>query len=318
MARTYKNIRFFQLQMYRLANKQNSADEQEYLSTDQRREILKKLIETRLNENNAMRVEKRSDYKDADDYAILEILFHDSDYVFGRIGKEKDMASYHFRDKKTLSPHPIIQHPDRYLEAFSYFLIDCSNFSVSYLQEAAAPSIVFLGQAISKVNSGKEMVWGQISALIAEDALPYIAGKDIIGTISFAMTLPLGSAREITGLSEKEYELLLNQGSMEVQVKFKADKRNTSVFGGQTKAFDFLKKLSIGKDKVKVSAKDIEDPVKQDFTLTNNPLAKRADFTFSHDPMSNDELQEEIKNRLIATYTSNKEDVAKYIGLNKK
>ena len=318
MAKTYKSMHFFKFSMYSLESDGKNADKQRFLNIDERNAVIDTLITDKLNGNNAMRVDRSSDYKDANDYAILEVITHDENFVFGRIGKEKDATSFQIRDKKTLLAHPIDKKIDQIFEAFSYFLIDRENFAVTYLQEPSAPSILFLGEAMSYVRSSSDKVWGSVSALIARDALPFISGKDTIGSISYSMTLPAGSAREITGLSEKDYELLLNQGSMEVTVKFKAKKRNTSVFAGADQAKEFLTNLLPGKKKVQVNAKNEDDSIAQNYSLVNNALVKRTDFTFDSSLSNIKDIQANIESKMKESYLINKSDVKKYIGFSHK
>lgn len=312
MAKTYKSLHFHQLSLYerKFVKDKEQADEQinDYKSIEQIDNKFKDILKSHL-VNGCLNIQKEFD----SDYTTLEVLEHNNDYIFGRLGKEKDMRAFHLREKGTYKAEQIRKKENQIFEAFTYLLIDRSTYIVCYLQEAAAPSILKLGELISNTYKD-EQLFGEISSVSIEDAIPFLSKKDVIGNITYKMTLPPSDSRlwneEITGLSRKEYEELENLKNVEITVKLVAV-RNKSIFSKKGPFGKIMNKLSMFGGKVKVGAKD-EGGVLQDHLLANNPLTKKVDFNFNQELQDYKEIQQDIFDQMKKVYLNNKEEVLKY------
>lgn len=308
-----KKIHFFRLDMYTLRENSLGNSEQYFLDIHSKDQYLMDIVDHHLNENNAIKILKDpTDPKSKS--ATFEVINSNESYVFGKLGKEHDINQFETRESNTLKSQPLSKGANELFEAFSYVLIDRSSFSVSYIKENTAPSILFLSYLITNLFKPDNRVWGHIESLIDEDAISLLSGKEIIGTLSYDMTIPAGFSNIISGLSEEEYDLLQNQKGTKITVEFKADKRKKSVFGDSEKARGFFSSIKRkGYEKVKAKAKDEPDEIMQDYQLIDNPFTKKAKFSYD-DGMNLEDLQKQIEEQLWTKFNENKTNILKYIG----
>ncbi len=308
-----KVIHFFRLDMYTLKENDKGNSFQSFLDITSKDRYLMDIVENHLNENNAVKIVKEPDNPQSKE-AIFEVITHNDKYVFGKLGKEHDINQFETRENNTLKSQPLSKGSNELFEAFSYVLIDRSTFSVSYIKESTAPSILFLSYLITNIFKQNDKIWGHVESLVDEDAISLLSGKDIIGTLSYDITLPAGYYKNISGLSEDEYTLLQNQKGTKVTVELKAKKRKESVFDSPKKARDFFNFLKReGKEKIKVKAKDASDELMQDYQLVDNPLTKKAKFNYD-DEEDLQSLQKQIEEQLWLKFNQNKTEILKYIG----
>jgi hypothetical protein len=273
-----------------------------YLDSKGKNALLDDIINNKL-ANNCIVI------KDEIGTKTLEILDYDENYIFARIGRYQDLISVHLRNRKTYQPEEISKTVDQELEIFTYLLLDRNNFIISFLKEHAAPSIRTLQYLIDNNYSSQEL-FGEISGVIVEDAIPLLKEKDTIGTISYRVTVPtdnLLSYDEI-GLSQKEFIHLRNQKYAEIEVKLVAE-RNKSAFDKGTGMEAVFRKILGTTKKVKVKAKD-NDGYMQTYNVVESLLTKRTKFEFDKDA---EQIQNEIFGKLKTIYESNKQEIIDYV-----
>lgn len=311
--RKQKKIHFFRLDMYTLVNNEEGNPVQRLLTVEEKKAYLKEIVENRLNENNSIKV-----YKDTSNpgssSAIFEVITDNDNYVFGKLGREHDINQFQIRKNDTLESSPIFKEEDELFESFSYVLIHKDTFSVSYIKEITAPSILYLGYLITNVHRDESRVWGLVESLMDEDAISLLSGKDIIGTMSYDMTIPSGYSNLISGLSEAEYGLLQNQKGTKVTIVLKAEKRKESVFENGNQARTFFQSVKHKFNNMKISAKDDHDEYMQDYKLVENPFTKKVNFNYDVNTETVEELQTQIEKQMWIKYQQNVPSIIEYLG----
>lgn len=312
MARTYKSLHFHQFSMYerRFVKSKDQADEQikDYKTIEQIDLRFQDILQNHLI-NGCLKIQKEFD----PDHTTLEVLDSNADFIFGRMGKERDMRAFHLRETETYKSEQIAKKENQIFEVFTYLLIDRKTYIVCYLQETSAPAILKLGELISNTYKTEEL-FGEVSSVSVEDAIPFLGGKDVIGNITYKTTLPPSDSRlwneEITGLDRATYESIENLKNVEITVKLVAE-RNKSIFPTKGLFSKVMEKISATGKKIKVMAKN-EGELSQEHLLENNPLTKKVSFNFNQDLQDHKAIQMDIFDQMKRVYLQNKEEVLKY------
>lgn len=312
MARTYKSLHFHQLSMYErtFVKSKDQADEQvnDYKTIEHIDLRFQDILQNHLI-NGCLKIQKEFD----PDHTTLEILDSNADFVFGRMGKERDMRAFHLRETETYKSEQIAKKENQIFEVFTYLLIDRNTYIVCYLQETSAPSILKLGELISNTYKTEEL-FGEVSSVSVEDAIPFLGGKDVIGNITYKTTLPPSDSRlwneEFTGLDRATYESIENLKNVEITIKLVAE-RNKSIFPDKGLFSKVMEKISVTGKKIKVMARN-EGELSQEHLLENNPLTKKVSFDFNQNLQDYRAIQMDIFDQMKKVYLQNKEEVLKY------
>lgn len=115
--------------------------------------------------------------------------------------------------------------------------------------ERSAPRIDYLGDLFTQMFKNTDQLWGSTVTIVSKNALDKLAGKDIIGSISYDVTIPKGTHKDITKMTEGDYELLKNEKHTKVNVKLVSEKRKKSMFDSIEDAKKFLVSLGAKTDK---------------------------------------------------------------------
>ncbi|HBL2022731.1 TPA: hypothetical protein ACGU44_001321 [Enterococcus faecium] len=309
-----KKIHFFKFDMFKLEKNNKGDSVQKFLDISTKNYYLDEILKTKLNENNSIKILK--DLGNPNGYsATMEVLSNNDNYVFGKLGKEHDINQFQIRKTDTLKSRDISKAADELFESFSYFLIDKSTFSVSYIKETTAPNISYLSYLITNEFISTDKIRGWIECLVDKDAIEMLSGKDIIGTMEYDITLPPEYTKSLLRLSEKEYDLLQHQKGIRVAVTLQAARRKTSVFEEEKDATNFFTSMMKKGIDLKVKAKDESDEFMQDFKLVENPFTKRVNFNYDNSKISSiHDLQSSIEEQLWLKTQQNKYDILSYIG----
>lgn len=312
MSTKTKTIHFFRLDMYKLDLDEKGNSVQRFLTSLEKEMYLKDLIQNKLSDRKAIQVEKYNSTS-GNNTATVEIVSENENYVFGKMGKEQDINNYQLRKNETLASSPITKGPDQFFEAFSYFMIDRRTFAVSYIMERSAPSIVFLGDMFTQVFKETDKLWGITLTIVSKDSLNKLAGKDIIGSIYYDVTIPRGSHKDVTGMNEEDYELLQNEKHTKVQVKLVADKRKKSMFKTSDMAKKFFSSIAGKTDNVTIKAKDENESIMQEYRLFDDIMSKKASFIYDSSKTS-EEFEKTIEDQIWLKYQQNRPEILEYVG----
>lgn len=243
----------------------------------------------------------------------FEVLNYDDDYIFGKIGKYKDIMNIQIRDRKTYIPAQIQKTSNQDLEVFTYLLIDRHNYVISYLKEQSAPPIHAFSSIIDNIFGQSKSYYGEVASVMIDDAIPILKKKDQIGSISYKVSVPSSEKMDLDrlGLSEKEFEMLQNQKSVEFEIKLVAE-RNKSAVEDPSNLDKVLSKIMGRTKKVRVKAKN-NDEYMQTYNIVDSIVTKREKFDF--DTNSNN-IESEIYAKLKITYAGNKEEILENVNTN--
>src|SRR5699024_1145576 len=168
-----------------------------------------------------------------------------------------------------------------------------------------------LGHLLTQVFKDKEF-FGEISSITIEDALPLISKKAQIGTINYKVSIPPEGgqyfSQEYTGLSEKEYEWLSNQKSIDFDVKLVVERNKDSFEGKRDRFSDLIRKITGFAKMVKIKAKN-EDEYMQEYKIVDSPFKRRQKFNFNRNAES---ISEEIYKELKYVYQTNKNEIEEF------
>lgn len=314
MSTKKKTIHFFRLDMYKLENDVNGNPVQRHLETVEKRCYLDEFIQNKLPEKRAIKVQKYNS-TNGSNTATVEISSITDEYVFGKMGKEQDINNFQLRKSETLASSPIAKDPDQFFEAFSYFMIDRETLAVSYIMEKSAPRITYLGDLFTQIFKDTDHIWGSTVTIVSKDSLAKLAGKDIIGSIAYDVTIPKGTHKDITKMSESDYELLKNEKHTKVQVRLVAEKRKKSMFESFADAKKFLLSMGGKTDNVSVKAKDDNEILMQEYRLFDDVMSKRASFNYDTTKTA-EEFEHDIESQMWIKYQQNRLEILEYIGFN--
>lgn len=311
----FKNVYFHQLHMYKRScdsDKESATNmKKDYLENHLLNEKVQSIIDNELNQHKCIQITEDDDGKSE----VLEILHHDNDYIFARLGRMRDIYQFQLRNRTTFKPDPINKTDDQEIEIFTYLLLDRTNFIISYLREQSAPDIQKLGSVLTQVYKEEE-IFGEISSITIEDALPIISKKHQVGTINYKISIPPEGGKyftqEYTGLSEKEYDMLTNQKSIDFDIKLVVD-RNKDAFNDGRNGFEkVIKKISNFASNIKVKAKN-DDEYMQEYNIVDSLFTKRQKFNFERTAES---IPREIYRQLKNVYLANKSDIEEFCRIN--
>jgi hypothetical protein len=241
---------------------------------------------------------------------VFELIHQDDKYIFARLGRARNYFSAHIRDRKTMEGIPIERKDDQDLELYTYVLIDRENYVLSYLRDKSAPFIQQLSKIID-VNYKDKNLCAEISSVIIDDAIPFLAEKKIVGTMSYTVNVPQSELIDIDrlGLTEDEFEYLSDRNTVEIKVNLVAE-RNKDSINDKTKLGSLIKNLvSRGARKFKIKAKD-EGEYMQTYPIEDSPFTRKERFDFDRNAA---DVEKEIQNKLIYIYENDKKDILRYV-----
>jgi len=300
-----KTVNFYRFDLLR--DYSDNEKFEEVKSYEERKEIFTRFIEKIKENNNTIQVKARGSKKKI----AIDVVKDYEGYLFGRLCNPQEAYSYHFRDSESQKITREVGTPYQLLEKFSYFLFDKNNFAISYIKETSAPKITYLADSLSKIlEDDRPKIQGRITTLADKDAYSLIAKKDIIGSITYDITIPLMNLEE-SNLTEEEYLELSNLKPLKVTVQLQPISRNKSTLKGSVeKALNWIGKNS---NRATVNAKDKDDNRMTSYLLEDNPLVKYATFE-KEDSNTVEEFDNLMLSKLNEIYQNNKREIIEYLG----
>lgn len=151
------------------------------------------------------------------------------DYIFGRIGRKKDINNIQKRNTKNLDSNYIERNDDEDIEVFTYFYLfferEDNKLAIAYLTSLSAPNIRNLSKLISRYHTDKNRVL-EISPIITKGVTEVLKKKDVINAFSYKIAVPSDKILGLDGigLPEKVYTELENVKSTEIVVTVTAER----------------------------------------------------------------------------------------------
>ncbi|WP_462274424.1 hypothetical protein [Filifactor alocis] len=231
-----------------------------------------------------------------------------SDFLFGRLGKEKDITYLQKRDKNTLMVTDIEKEEQEYVEAITYFYIFFDLNVIVYLNALSAPRI----DTLCKLFSGNCNQKLDILPIVTKDALKLIKQKQIINSAVIKLQIPKDSELNIKalGLTEKEFDELRKQNDVSIEIQIKAG-RNQNAFLPTVFEKSINKILNIANpNKLKAKAKNEGENLKE-YNLIEDRFITQVKFKYESAEVAM--RREEIKQIILKEYIRNRKEIRKYI-----
>lgn len=241
--------------------------------------------------------------------ATKDVELDDADFIFGVLGKEKDIFNIQKRNKQNLGASDIEKKDNEYVEFFTYFYLFFDYNVIVYLRSSSAPSI----NEFCKIFKDTPSSTLDIVPIVREDVLGYVKKKDIIGTTSIRIAVPQDDLLDVYGikLSKKEFDKLRNENTIELTFDIKP-KRGESIFSHNVNIIDKLISAFGKVDKAVVSAKDMGKKA-QKYNILDDKFIREVSFKFKADDDDYHEKRHEIREKILEEYKANISDIKNFI-----
>lgn len=243
---------------------------------------------------------------------VVEVISINDSMVFARIGQPNSANTVGIRDERTLEINDVPMGPNQNLELFTYCLIDFETGVVSYIGIQGAPKINALGALFSSHDFGRTIT-ARLAAILTDDIIQLIAHKNIIGKISFTVTIPNDDVlANVVDVGANEFDALRNVKYREATYDIVAN-RNKNVFERSSNLSNLVDALvgrfGDGLRKLKVRAKDYTESM-QTYDLMDYNFTRKVTLgnPKDHNTLTEDDFLEALKK----TYLQNKNDLLKY------
>ena len=192
------------------------------------------------------------------DKPTIDIDIERSDFIFGCLGKEKDITNIQKRNKKDYTYKDIERTESEYVEIFTYFYLFFDNNIIIYLKTSSAPKIEEL-EGIFQNEDNKNL---EIIPIVTNDLIKVLKKKDIIGTTKIKIPVPKDQLLNIVGfnLSERDFDELRNENEVSLEIEIKA-KRDRSIFNNNI--IDTLVHSFEKITKAKIKAKNSNEKIQE-------------------------------------------------------
>lgn len=298
----------------------------EYKTKEKLEELFKAIITNKgkvLHENN----NKCVPIDDAPDWVLMEILnigntentitecgLEDADYIFGRIGKKKDITNVQKRNRYTYEPEDIEKDPEQDIEVYTYFYIFFKTSVIVYLGAKSAPGIKKIDDMFKRYYKETNLRTETVP-VTAEDMVEILVHKDIVNSFEIATTLPSDEVLNIDnlGLDESLFDKLRDEKNMKITVSIFADGRNKNIFKQNSLIKDtvssLLNRTNGNKSKFRFKAKNNNEKI-QEYDIIEKSFTKSITFQYRTDEGEN--RRKEIEKKLYELYSENSADIVRY------
>lgn len=244
----------------------------------------------------------------------------DCDYIFGRIGRKKDINNLQKRNVKNLSAIEIERKQDEDVEVFTYFYLfferSCSKMSIVYLSSTSAPNIRNISKLITKYHKNKKLVL-EVNPIITKDIAKVLKKKQIVNALSYKIAIPTDKILGLDGigLPEKVYDEFQNIKSTEIVVTITAE-RNKSLLKDKTVVDDFRDHIfnthkGFVKDCLAKAKNDEKGQKLLPYHFLENEFIEKVDFKYKSN--NGDERIKEIKDTLLQKYLDHRNELLDYM-----
>ncbi|WBW95267.1 hypothetical protein [Oceanirhabdus sp. W0125-5] len=297
-----------------------------YLSFEEFEKDFKGIIKKNINKENCILLEDRPNY------SLIEILeygksigspiecdnINDCDFIFGRLGRKKDINDMHRRNQKSFESVKIEKKKDEEIEVFTYFKIfferHVKKVSIAYLTSLSAPNIRKLNNIITRYHTDRKRML-DITPIITKDVAKMLKKKQLINAVSYKLAVPTDKILGLDGigLTESVFEELENVKSTEIVITITAQ-RNKNLLKDKGKIEEFKDHIyKTHKGRVKdclAKAKD-EGQNMLPYHFLDNEFITKAKFKYTS--QDGDKRVEEIKKTLVDKYILHRGELLDYM-----
>lgn len=291
----------------------------------------KEIIANNINDENCILLEENPDWRLMEIIGLGEFIkgsnlyeysvdnLEKSDFIFGRLGRKKEISGVQKRDRETYSAQDIEKSEKEDIEIYTYFYIFFEKaktnrvVNIAYLSGQSAPNIRILCNLVSKYGD-KDNRQLLVSPILTKDIVGILKKKDILNSISYTLAVPSDKVLRELGLSEKEFDNFRNLNHAEIEIKIKGE-RNKNILANK----DFLdgivqKILNNGNSKEKklsFKAKNTDEQLAE-YRYIDNKVVRKVEFEYqtTDNPAAR---QDEIKDKLYEIYKQNRNTLLEFV-----
>ncbi|AEE95303.1 hypothetical protein [Mahella australiensis] len=326
-------VYFYKLRLFeeQLVKEETSQDKytRNYKSNQEAEKLFKGIILNNstmtLNRNKCIPIEDAPDWilteilnfnkcKNFDNVNLTQCDIMDAEYIFGRIGKKKDITNVQKRNRYTFEPEDIEKDPDQDIEIYTYFYLFFDTSIIVYLGAQAAPSIKKIEDMVKRYYNSINLR-AEVVPVTAEDMIEILVHKDIVNSFEVTTTLPSDEILNVDaiGLSESLFDKLRDEKNMKITVSISADGRNKNLFKNKNYIRDIVNCLiggRVGKTRrLKFKAKNSNEHI-QEYDIIDKMFTKSVQFTYKAD--EGEKRRKEIEETLFRLYYENRDDIIRY------
>lgn len=254
----------------------------------------------------------------------------DDDYMFFRIGKQKDMQDVLKRNKATLLGEGVLDEKQQKiyeLEVCTYILVDLRKGIILEMYGQYAPTIKILTLIINtnleKIddfnNVRTHILFKNIMTAKMIETFKTTGNK--LGKIGYTYSIPSANNLEKLGLGIKQIQALNEIGELELEFIIRNKPRIPL-----TKNNDIIKSVV---DSFKECVKEIKGTLffegstrensSQKFTFNEEEVTYNLDISYYRNednlkiPLNLEEIEQQVYEKIKSKYESNREDILSYI-----
>lgn len=244
----------------------------------------------------------------------------DCDFIFGRLGRKKDISGVQLRDRETYLAQNIEKGQQDDVEIYTYFYIFFEKknadrvVTIAYLSSQSAPGIRTLSNLVTRYGD-KDHKRLNITPILTQDILQVLKKKDTINSFSYKVSVPADTIlKNELNLSEEEFDKFRNLTSADLVITIGAG-RNKDLFEDREILHALVEKIPINKKKqhkeLSFRAKN-DGELLDDYKYIDNKVVRRIDFDFQSSDTP-EARQKEIKDKLFEAYKLNRSSLLSFV-----
>lgn len=152
----------------------------------------------------------------------LDILHEDEHFMFGRVGKEKDISDAIIRDTNTKGYEYVLEGAEleyKTLEICTYFLLDYTHCIVGFILGKSAPSVYSLVNIVNGYDAMHMMTIDNIAS--PENVRALLNPGSTLGKIKYSVRVPNTEILRYLGLNRRQIVALRNTNVYEAELVIK-------------------------------------------------------------------------------------------------
>jgi hypothetical protein len=256
-------------------------------------------------------------------YISIDMLKNNDEYIFLRVGKQRDIEGALLRNVKTLESKEVIDKEEQgtfELEICTYFLLDCAKGVIISLNGLYAPTIKSFKKIVNEKSSKNFEI--DYDLIFTKDSIKILeANGTRLNKIKYNYALPNVEMLENVGFTKSQVVALNFLGNVEVEVVIK-NKGKRPITTKSDLVKEVLKSLyslpKTIKDTLSVYGKTDNTSTKG-YTFSEQELSYNIDIqTYKREEgielkLTLEEIAEQVYNKLKSSYEENIKEIIDYI-----
>lgn len=158
------------------------------------------------------------------DRTTMDIISNDENFLFGRVGKFKDPSASLVRNIQTYEVSSVGDN-QRFLEIYTYFIMDYQHGIIGYINGQSAPSVYLLQEIVKLNNANYEMTLGNIVS--GETVRALVTPGSTLGKINYSYRVPDIRVLTYLGLDRNTVDYLSDTDYQTVEISIKNANRHS-------------------------------------------------------------------------------------------